>query len=133
MQKRHSIPVALVALLWSACGAPQVQGHPPVAVTVVIDYGDAGRAPETEQMLLPAGASPIEALLDVADVDQRYVSRTGADVWSVDGVATDVEAGCYWHWRLNGQRARQRPDRYELKNGDHVTWTYLRGERPAYN
>jgi hypothetical protein len=133
MQLRHRLPVALVGAVWAACGAPQVESHPPVAVTVVIDYGVAGRARETEQTLLPAGASPIEALLDVADVDQRYVSRTAADVWSVEGVATDVDAGCYWHWRLNGQHPREAPDRYRLKNGDHVTWTYVHGERPAYN
>jgi hypothetical protein len=132
MQLTHRLAVALVAAVWAACTAPVVQAPPPVAVTVVIDYGHAGRAPETEQALMPAGTSPIEALLEVADVDQRYVSRTGADVWSVDGVATDVEAGCYWHWRLNGQRVREAPDRYRLKNGDHVTWSYARGERPDY-
>ena len=103
-----------------------------MAVTVVVDYGQTGREPITEQTMLPAGASPIEALAEVASVDRRFVTRTAGDVYAVEGIATDEDAGLFWVWRLNGRRPAQAPDRYEVQNGDQITWKYIGTERPEY-
>jgi hypothetical protein len=74
--------------------------------------------------MLPPRSSPIEALLAVAHVEQRFVTRTAADVWSVEGVETDPSAGLYWEWTLNGRRVPEDAHRYVLSNGDLVTWRY---------
>jgi len=120
----------LLSLALAACTGPR-SAAPPVAVTVVVDFGATGRDPTREQTILPPGASPIEALLEVADVEQRFVSRTAADVWSVEGVATDAEAGLHWEWHLNGRRAPEDAHRYVLKNGDLVTWRYAASKPEA--
>jgi len=126
------MPILFLPVLAASCVAPHLTTPPPVAVTVTVDFGSAARPPLTEQALVPAGASPIEALAGVIEVDQRFVSRTSEDVWSVDGVATDPQAGWFWYWRLNGRDPGAAPDRYALRNGDVVTWTYAQGERPDY-
>lgn len=130
MNIRLSTSLFALAAALAACGSPRITTPPPVAVTIVVDYGE-DRPALNAQTLVPAGASPIEALADVAEVDRRYVSRTAGDVWSVNGVSTDVEASMFWDWRLNGRRPDSAPDRYTLQNGDKVTW-YLVNERPAY-
>lgn len=124
--------LATLAAGLGSCRAPAGDMAPPVAVTVIVDFGTPSRPVLTEQMLVPAGTSPIEALAEVAEVDQRFVSRTAGDVWSIEGVATNVEEGRYWQWRLNGRYVRKAPDRYDLRNGDQVTWSYRTGEPPQY-
>ena len=122
----------VVLTLAAGCAGPSLSSPPPVAVTVQVDYGLADRTPIHAQTLLPAGASPIEALVDVAEVDRRYVSRTAGDVWAVEGVSSDPDTGKYWVWYLNGRPAKTAPDRYDLKNGDRITWTYAASGKPVY-
>jgi hypothetical protein len=129
MDRRPPI-VLLLGLLLAACASPR-SAAPPIAVTVVVDYGESGREPTRGQTLLPPGASPIEALIEVADVEQRFVTRTAADVWSVEGLATDPKAGLYWEWTLNGRRVPEDAHRYVLANGDLVTWRYAASRRTS--
>ena len=123
--------LALSAVILVACGTSR--GYDPrVAVTVAVDFGPSGHAPHSDQLLVKEGSSPIDALAEAVPVVRGFVSSTKNDVWAVDGVATDKSGGHYWLWQLNGRLASLAPDRYQLRNGDHVTWLYARSDPPEY-
>jgi len=126
------IPLVLsLASLAAACSG--TRGYDPhVAVTVSVDFGPADHAAHSGQILIEEGSSPIDALDEVIPMVRGFVTDTGNDVWSVDGVTTDREVGLYWIWKLDGRFASLAPDRYDLKNGDHITWVYTRTDPPDY-
>jgi len=126
----HWVPCALAATL-CGCGATGDRAIP-IAVTVEVDYGPANLPAVRAMELVPIGSSPADALAAVAPVVQGYVCCTKEDVWSVGGVATDFDAGLFWTWRLNGRRQVLAPDRYEVANGDRITWVYEHTTRPEH-
>jgi hypothetical protein len=132
MAKHHSLHLALALLfLTLGCAAPR-EPDPYVAVTLDVDFGPSGQGVRSERVFVPEGANAIDALAETLPIEHGFVCCTRGDVWSVDGVSTDPNAGHYWLFELNGRLSRLAPDRYELENGDHITWVYSRAQRPEH-
>ncbi len=131
--RRITLAATLALSIAGTLGCAASGGSDPrVAVSVDVDFGPSGRGSRSAMVLLPKGGTPSDALAQALPVVRGFVCCTRDDVWSVDGVATDPEAGLFWLWHRGGQPARLPADRHELGNGDHVRWVFAQGEPPSH-
>lgn len=103
--------------------------EPPVAVTIIVDFGRAGRAPFSALVEVEPGSDAVVATRAALPVEQDVLCCSKDDVWSIGGVGPDVRNHAYWSWRLNGGSAPGMPAKYLVKAGDTIEWKYG-GRRP---
>lgn len=90
-------------------------------IVVEIDYGGKhpSRAVETEWY---PGITALEALQSIADIETKQLDKF-ALVTSIDGIEGQ-RGGMAWYYDVNGERADNFADRYVLREGDHMRWSY---------
>lgn len=124
---KHRFPVILVALLLLAsilgCSAEssddQQRSSITVGVVVTKSFGQELILEETIQV--PAGASAMEALQQVADVDTAY---GGGFVNAINGIRSKRSAREDWLFYINGIAANRGAAAYRLSDGDIQHWDF---------
>jgi hypothetical protein len=98
-----------------------------IEVTVTIDYGPAHR-PTVEAVV---SVSEKSTVLDVLSNRLSIVTspKYGMDhfVEAIDGVGNDFASDRGWHFQVNGRGSNVPAERYLVKNGDWVKWSYVAG------
>jgi len=98
-----------------------------IEVTVTIDFGAAGR-PRAEAVVAVAEKSTVLEVLS-ARFSVKAAPKYGMDhfIEAIDGVANDFANDRGWSFRVNGRSSNVPAERYLVKHGDWVQWSYLAG------
>ncbi len=98
-----------------------------IAVTVTIDFGPAGR-PRAEAVVAAAEKSTVLEVLQ-ARFAVTTAPRYGMDCFieAIDGVANDFVNDRGWGFEVNGRSSNVPAERYLVKHGDWIKWSYLAG------
>jgi uncharacterized protein DUF4430 len=98
-----------------------------IEITLTIDFGATGE-PRFEKKLSIADKSTVLDVL-LHSVPIATAPRYGMDhfVESIDGVSNDFAADRGWRFEVNGRGSNVPAERYLVKNGDWIKWSYLAG------
>jgi hypothetical protein len=127
----------LGATLWPKKEVVVRQGTPetPAAITSVnlmVNYGN-GKTRTWNTVSHHEAMSVLNLLEEVAGT-KNIVLQTGMDgngkpvVVSIDGVTNDDKAGLAWHYWVNNVYEPRPANKYYLKPGDIIVWSYGKGE-----
>jgi Domain of unknown function (DUF4430) len=98
-----------------------------IEVTVTIDFGPAGRPPVEAVVLLVEKSTVLEALL--ARFMVITVPKYGMDhfIEEIDHVKNDFLNDRGWRFEVNGRSSNVPAERYLVKHGDWIKWSYVDG------
>jgi Domain of unknown function (DUF4430) len=98
-----------------------------IEVTVTIDFGPAGRPPVEAVVLLVEKSTVLEALL--ARFMVTTVPKYGMDhfIEEIDHVKNDFLNDRGWRFEVNGRSSNVPAERYLVKHGDWIKWSYVDG------
>jgi hypothetical protein len=76
---------------------------------------------------VPERTTVLEVLLNRLPV--KTFPRYGMDdfVEAIDGVENDFKKDCGWRFEVNGRGSNVPAERYLVKNGDFIKWSYVAG------
>jgi hypothetical protein len=102
----------------------------PSQVAVVIDNGD--KITGYEKLALPQPANALELLKTVTAQNNLKLgydvsSSMGAFVKQI-GDKTNGQSNKYWQYWVNGAQPMVAADKFELKGGETVLWTFRKSE-----
>jgi iron complex transport system substrate-binding protein len=128
------LKLALLSCAWLGSARPSLarDDRAMVSVTIVVDFGRAGRAPLRKVVEIESGSDAVEATRAALPVEQDVLCCSSDDVWSIGDVGPDVRNHAYWFWRLNGGAAPAMPAEYFVAAGDTIEWSYG-GKKPMRN
>ena len=100
---------------------------PMIQVTVTIDFGPTGKAGVEKVVAVPEKSTVLDALSASARV--VTLPRYGMDhfVDAVEEIENDFAAERGWRFQVNGRNSNVPAERYLLKNGDWIRWSYVAG------
>jgi hypothetical protein len=98
-----------------------------IDVTLIVDYGPANRQRLQEIVSVEAKSTVLEVL--TARLAVRTFPRYGMDdfVEAIDGVENDFKNDRGWRFEVNGCPSNVPAERYLVKNGDFIKWSYAAG------
>lgn len=98
-----------------------------IQITVTIEFGGADKPRHEATVAVPERSTVLEVLSRSASV--VTLPRYGMDhfVEAINGVANDFAADRGWRFEVNGRGSDVAAERYLVKNGDWIKWTYKRG------
>ena len=98
-----------------------------IEVTVTIDFGAADR-PRAEAVVAVAEKSTVLEALS-ARFAVTTAPKYGMDhfIEEIDGVKNDFANDCGWRFEVNGRGSNVPAERYLVKQGDWIKWSYLGG------
>jgi hypothetical protein len=115
---RRLVALALLAAALAGCGGAEAGDAEGTATLWVTRDRGAEVLHDAE---VPAGATVLQALDRVADVETRYGGRF---VQSIDGLAGSLETGDDWFFYVNGYLADRGSAEVRLRAGDVAWWDY---------
>lgn len=74
---------------------------------------------------IPAGSSPVEALMAVTDIKQGLVCADSREVQCIHGTCWDPYKNKWWALRVNGNEQNSSPAGTKLYDGDVVEWVFV--------
>jgi uncharacterized protein DUF4430 len=94
-------------------------------VTVTIDFGPAGKQGFEKMVTVSEKSTVLDALSISVPVVTSH--RYGMDhfVEEIDGIKNEFAHDRGWHFEVNGYRSNVPAERYLVKNGDWIKWSYL--------
>lgn len=98
-----------------------------IEVTVTIDFGPAGRPRAEAVVTVPEKSTVLDVLLQRVPV--TTCPKYGMDhfVEEIDGIKNDFANDGGWRFEVNGRGSNVPAERYLVKNGDWIKWSYLVG------
>ena len=98
-----------------------------IEVTVTIDFGPAGRPRAEAVVIVPDKSTVLEVLL--ARFAVTTAPKYGMDhfIEEIAGVKNDFVNDRGWSFEVNGRRSNIPAERYLVKHGDWIKWSYLAG------
>jgi len=98
-----------------------------IEVTVTIDFGPADRQSFGAVVTVPEKSTVLDVLLNRLPVTTS--PRYGMDhfVEEIDGIKNDFPSDRGWRFEVNGRGSNVPAERYLVKNGDWIKWSYLVG------
>ena len=98
-----------------------------IEVTVTIDFGPAGRPRAEAVVTVTEKSTVLEVLL--AQFAVTTAPKYGMDhfIEEIDGVKNDFVNDRGWSFEVNGRRSNVPAERYLVKHGDWIKWSYLAG------
>ena len=98
-----------------------------IEVTVTIDFGAAAR-PRAEAVVAVAEKSTVLEVLS-ARFAVKTAPKYGMDhfIEEIDGVRNDFVNDRGWRFEVNGRSSNVPAERYLVKQGDWIKWSYLAG------
>lgn len=96
-----------------------------VPITVLIDFGPAGKPLVEKEIKVPEGATPKQALQGMIPIVEGSACCDPAEVKGIDGVAIDPLENRWWILKINGTKKNASPHKSHLKAGDRMEWIYL--------
>ena len=98
-----------------------------IAVTVTIDFGPAEREPFEAVVTVPEKTTVLEVLLQQLPVTTSPKYGMDHFVEEIDGINNDFVNDLGWRFEVNGHRSNVPAERYLVKNGDWIKWSYFVG------
>jgi hypothetical protein len=98
-----------------------------IAVTVTIDFGPAERQPFEVMVAVPEKTTVLEVLLQQLPVTTSPKYGMDHFVEEIDGINNDFVNDLGWRFEVNGHRSNVPAERYLVKNGDWIKWSYFVG------
>ena len=94
---------------------------------MTIDFGLAGKAGAEKVVTVPEKSTVLDALSASARV--VTLPRYGMDhfVEAIEAIKNDFAADRGWRFQVNGRGSNVPAERYLLKNGDWIKWSYVAG------
>ena len=98
-----------------------------IQVTVTIDFGPIAKAGRETAVTVAEKSTVLDALSVAVLI--VTVPRYGMDhfVDAIEGVRNDFAADRGWRFEVNGRGSNVPAERYLLKNGDWIKWSYVAG------
>jgi len=98
-----------------------------IAVTVTIDFGAADR-PRAEAVVTVVEKSTVLEVLS-ARFAVTTAPKYGMDhfIEEIEGVKNDFVNDRGWSFEVNGRSSNVPAERYLVKHGDWIKWSYLAG------
>jgi hypothetical protein len=96
-------------------------------VTVTIDFGVAKRQSLEAVVTVPEKSTVLEVLS--ARFAVTTAPKYGMDhfIEAIDGVRNDFVNDCGWRFEVNGRSSNVPAERYLVKHGDWIKWSYVGG------
>jgi len=98
-----------------------------IEVTVTIDFGPAGRSPAEAVVPVVEKSTVLEALLARFMVTTAPKYSMDHFIEEIDGVKNDFVNDCGWRFEVNGRSSNVPAERYLVKHGDWIKWSYVAG------
>ena len=98
-----------------------------IEVTVTIDFGPAGRQPFEAAVTVPEKSTVLEVLLQRLSVVTSPKYGMDHFVEEIDGIKTEFVKDRGWRFEVNGRGSNVPAERYLVKNGDWIKWSYSVG------
>lgn len=116
----------IVGPLWASPKEGEVSklGKKRLAVTVLVDFGPAGRPAREEILRVDQGSTPKDVISLIFPVQSGEVCCDTRELIAIDGVWANPERNRWWTCALNGTK-HVSPFKTKLKTGDRVEWRYL--------
>ena len=98
-----------------------------IEVTVTIDFGAASRPRAEAVIAVPDKSTVLEVLL--ARFAVTTAPKYGMDhfIEEINGVRNDFVNGCGWRFEVNGRGSNVPAERYLVRQGDWIKWSYVVG------
>src|SRR5262245_52105978 len=96
-----------------------------IQVTVTVDFGLANRSQFEKTVTVIEKSTVLDALW--LSVPVATARKYGMDhfVEQIDGVKNDFVADCGWRFQVNGRGPDVPAERYLLKDGAWINWSYV--------
>lgn len=96
-----------------------------IQVTVTIDFGFFGAEKIEETLSVGEKSTVLDALMSTVPV--MTSRRFGMEhfVEAIGGIKNDLANDRGWLFEVNGYRSNVPSERYLVKDGDWIKWTYL--------
>jgi len=98
-----------------------------IQVTVTVDFGSANRSGLEKTVTVIEKSTVLDTLSSLVRV--ATAPKYGMDhfVEEIDGIKNDFAADCGWRFQVNGRGSNVPAERYLVKNGDWIKWSYVSG------
>ena len=99
-----------------------------IQVTLIIDFGPAAKPRREKTIMVPEKSTVLDALSRAAHVITlpRYGMEHFVD--AIERVQNDFAADRGWRFEVNGRESNVPADRYLVKEGDWIRWSYVDGD-----
>ena len=124
------LAAGLVVVIGAVAGSRRTStppNPPRMPVTVIVDFGPAGKPPREEHLEVDKGSTPKDVVSLLFPIQSGATCCNTRELAAIDGVRSDPETNRWWSCRLNGS-TKLSPFRTELKPHDRVEWIFA--ERP---
>jgi hypothetical protein len=98
-----------------------------IEVTVTIDFGSAERQPFEAVVAVAEKSTVLDVLFDRIPIETSPKYGMDHFVEAIDGVKNDFAGDRGWRFQVNGRGSNVPAERYLVKNGDWVKWSYVAG------
>ena len=98
-----------------------------ITVTVTIDFGAAGRPRAEAVVTIPERSTVLEVLLARFAVTTEPKYGMDHFIEEIDGVRNDFVNDRGWRFEVNGRGSNVPAERYLVKRGDWIKWSYVAG------
>jgi hypothetical protein len=98
-----------------------------IEITLTVDYGPGRSERFHSTVSVPPRSTVLEVLMSQLAV--KTFPRYGMDdfVEAIDGVENDFKNDFGWRFEVNGRGSNVPAERYLVKNGDFIKWSYVAG------
>lgn len=96
-----------------------------MSVVVEVDFGPAERTSESWRVMLPQGATALDATLKAVPTDQGTVCCDPKNVFAICGVACDPPRRMWWFYFVNDHPGPRAAHLVPVADGDVIQWRYM--------